>query len=41
LESDRLQLAWISASEGKEFARKIAEMDEVVRRLPGAVAERV
>jgi heterodisulfide reductase subunit A len=41
LEGDRLQLAWISASEGKEFARKITEMDEIVRRVPGAVAEQV
>ena len=39
MEGDRLQLAWISASEGKEFARKITEMDEIVRRLTGAVAE--
>jgi heterodisulfide reductase subunit A len=29
---DRLQLRWISAAEGKEFAEKIGEMDEVVRR---------
>ncbi len=29
---DRLQLQWISASEGREFARKVREMDEVVRR---------
>ena len=28
---DRLQLRWISAAEGKEFAEKIAEMDEVVK----------
>jgi heterodisulfide reductase subunit A len=28
---ERLQLRWISAAEGKEFAEKIAEMDEVVR----------
>ena len=41
MEGDRLQLAWISASEGKEFARKITEMDEIVRRLTGAVAEKV
>jgi heterodisulfide reductase subunit A len=27
----RLQLRWISAAEGKEFAEKMAEMDEVVR----------
>jgi len=28
---ERLQLRWISAAEGKEFAEKIAEMDQVVR----------
>jgi heterodisulfide reductase subunit A len=28
---ERLQLRWISAAEGKEFAEKIAEMDEVVK----------
>jgi heterodisulfide reductase subunit A len=28
----RLQLRWISVAEGKEFAEKIAEMDEVVRQ---------
>jgi heterodisulfide reductase subunit A len=32
IEPDRLQLRWISAAEGKEFAEKIAEMDEVVKR---------
>lgn len=32
IEADRLQLRWISAAEGKEFAEKIAEMDEVVRK---------
>ena len=32
---ERMQLRWISASEGKEFAEKIAEMDEVVRRYCG------
>ena len=31
IEPDRLQLRWISAAEGKEFAEKIREMDEVVR----------
>ncbi|HXH22787.1 MAG TPA: hydrogenase iron-sulfur subunit [Dehalococcoidia bacterium] len=41
LDPDRLQLAWISASEGKEFARKIAEMDAVIRRQGGGVLERV
>jgi len=28
---ERLQLQWISASEGREFARKIKEMDEIVK----------
>ena len=28
---ERLQLRWISAAEGKEFAEKIAEMDEVIK----------
>ncbi len=32
IQPDRLQLRWISAAEGKEFAEKISEMDEVVRR---------
>jgi heterodisulfide reductase subunit A len=32
IEPERLQLRWISAAEGKEFAEKMAEMDEVVRR---------
>jgi heterodisulfide reductase subunit A2 len=32
IDSPRLQLRWISAAEGKEFAEKITEMDEVVRR---------
>jgi coenzyme F420-reducing hydrogenase delta subunit len=32
IEADRLQLRWISAAEGKEFAEKIAEMDEVIKR---------
>jgi heterodisulfide reductase subunit A len=29
--TDRLQLRWISAAEGKEFAEKIAEMDQVIQ----------
>jgi len=33
IQPDRLQLKWISAAEGKEFAEKIAEMDEVVREF--------
>jgi heterodisulfide reductase subunit A len=32
IEPERLQLRWISAAEGKEFAEKIAEMDEVIQR---------
>ncbi len=32
IEPERLQLRWISAAEGKEFAEKIEEMDEVVQR---------
>ena len=35
IDPERMQLRWISASEGKEFAEKITEMDEVVRRLNG------
>ncbi|TET96485.1 MAG: hydrogenase iron-sulfur subunit [Anaerolineales bacterium] len=33
IEPDRLQLKWISAAEGKEFAEKIVEMDDVVRKF--------
>jgi len=32
IDPERLQLCWISAAEGKEFAEKIAEMDRVVQR---------
>jgi len=32
IDAERLQLRWISAAEGKEFAEKITEMDAVVRR---------
>ncbi len=35
---ERLQLRWISAAEGREFAAKIAQMDEVVKKY---CAERV
>lgn len=31
IEPERLQLQWISASEGREFAAKIREMDAIVR----------
>jgi heterodisulfide reductase subunit A len=37
IEAERLQLRWISAAEGKEFAEKIAEMDEVVKRHGDAI----
>ncbi|MGD2059159.1 MAG: hydrogenase iron-sulfur subunit, partial [Anaerolineales bacterium] len=30
IDPDRLQLRWISAAEGKEFAEKISEMDRVI-----------
>lgn len=30
---ERLQLRWISAAEGKEFAEKMTEMDEVIRKF--------
>jgi heterodisulfide reductase subunit A len=32
VEPERLQLRWISAAEGKEFAEKITEMDEIIQR---------
>jgi heterodisulfide reductase subunit A len=32
IDPERLQLRWISAAEGKEFAEKIHEMDEIVQR---------
>lgn len=32
IDEERLQLRWISAAEGKEFAAKMREMDEVVKR---------
>ncbi len=36
---ERLQLRWISAAEGKEFAEKIREMDEVVQRYAAECRE--
>jgi heterodisulfide reductase subunit A len=33
IDPERLQLRWISAAEGKEFAEKIAEMDQVINRF--------
>ncbi len=39
IDPERLQLQWISAAEGKEFAAKIREMDAIVRKRPeGALA---
>ncbi|MBA4180861.1 MAG: methyl-viologen-reducing hydrogenase subunit delta [Anaerolinea sp.] len=35
---ERLQLQWVSASEGKLFAAKMREMDEVVRRHAASLA---
>jgi heterodisulfide reductase subunit A len=32
VDPERFQLEWISAAEGKEFAAKIKEMDEIVRQ---------
>jgi heterodisulfide reductase subunit A len=31
IDPDRLQLSWISAAEGKEFAEKLHEMDQVIK----------
>lgn len=33
LSSDRLRLAWISASEGGEFAKRVSEFTQVVKHL--------
>jgi heterodisulfide reductase subunit A len=35
----RLQLWWVSAAEGKRFAAKVKEMDELIHQLPGAEVE--
>jgi heterodisulfide reductase subunit A len=32
IDPERLQLQWVSAAEGKEFAAKIQEMDDVIQR---------
>ena len=32
IDPERLQLRWISAAEGKEFAEKIVEMDEIIKK---------
>jgi heterodisulfide reductase subunit A len=37
IDPERLQLRWISAAEGKEFAEKIAEMDAVIKRHQQAI----
>jgi heterodisulfide reductase subunit A len=39
IDPERLQLRWISAAEGKEFAEKMTEMDEVVRRYARSTVE--
>jgi len=36
---ERLQLRWISAAEGKEFAEKIGEMDQIIKRYAATLAE--
>jgi heterodisulfide reductase subunit A len=41
IDPERLQLRWISAAEGKEFAEKISEMDEIVRRYKAEVGENI
>jgi heterodisulfide reductase subunit A len=38
---ERLQLRWISAAEGKEFAEKIAEMDAIVQEYARSQREGV
>jgi heterodisulfide reductase subunit A len=35
IDPERLQLRWISAAEGKEFAEKLKEMEAVIRRVNG------
>lgn len=35
----RLQLWWVSAAEGKRFAEKVREMDELIHQLPKAEIE--
>ena len=41
IDESRLQLQWISAAEGKEFAEKIVEMDAVVQRHAKSKPEKV
>jgi heterodisulfide reductase subunit A len=38
IKPERIQLRWISAAEGKEFAEKLHEMDEVIRSFQHAVS---
>jgi heterodisulfide reductase subunit A len=40
IDPKRLQLEWVSAAEGKEFAEKIREMDEVLQRYALDVHEK-
>jgi heterodisulfide reductase subunit A len=39
IDPERLQLQWISAAEGKEFAEKVREMDEVLQKYTSALQE--
>jgi heterodisulfide reductase subunit A len=39
VDPQRLQLQWVSAAEGKEFAEKITEMDEVLQRYCQSITE--
>jgi len=39
IDSKRLQLQWVSAAEGKEFAEKVREMDEVLQKYTSALQE--
>ncbi|MDF1498877.1 MAG: hydrogenase iron-sulfur subunit [Anaerolineales bacterium] len=39
LEPERLQLRWISAAEGKEFAEQIAEMDAVLKQYQATLKD--
>jgi coenzyme F420-reducing hydrogenase delta subunit len=39
IETQRLQLRWISAAEGKEFAEKMVEMDAVVQQYARAIRQ--
>jgi len=39
IDSKRLQLQWVSAAEGREFAEKVREMDEVLQKYTSALQE--